>query len=269
MTLKTLQLSEDGPLLSYRDKGSGAPVVLIHGVGMQSAAWAPQIDALSERFRVLALDMPGHGGSSPLPAGSQLDAYVAWLDQAVTTLNIAPVSLAGHSMGALIAGGYAISFPDKVARVALLNGVFRRSPEARAAVEARAAELGSGHVDAAAPLQRWFGEDGRHKAARAQVARWLSEVSPAGYAAAYSAFSQGDDLYADRFGEIRCPLLALTGEQDPNSTPAMAKAMATAAPEGRAEIITGHRHMVNLTAPKRVTQALLDWLELPNPAEVA
>ena len=67
MTLKTLPLSEDGTRLSYREAGEGAPLVLIHGVGMQSAAWAPQFPALSRRCRVLALDMPGHGGSSPCP----------------------------------------------------------------------------------------------------------------------------------------------------------------------------------------------------------
>jgi pimeloyl-ACP methyl ester carboxylesterase len=55
-------------------------------------------------------------------------------------LGLGPVSVAGHSMGALIAAGLAVERPDLVRRVALLNGVHRRSPEARAAVLARAAE---------------------------------------------------------------------------------------------------------------------------------
>ena len=105
-------------------------------------------------------------------------------------------------------------------------------------------------------------------AARESVAGWLAEVSPRGYATAYGAFSRGDDIYADRFAAIRCPLLALTGDQDPNSTPAMARAMADAAPEGRALVIEGHRHMVNLTAPDRVSQALIDWMETPSTVEV-
>lgn len=268
MTLKTLPLSEDGTRLSYREAGEGAPLVLIHGVGMQSAAWAPQFPALSRRCRVLALDMPGHGGSSPLPVDAELPDFVAWLDRALGALDLGLVSLAGHSMGALIAGGYAVAHYKKIARVALLNGVFRRSPEARAAVEARAAELHAGDVDIAAPLLRWFGEDRGHLTARESVAGWLAEVSPRGYATAYGAFSRGDDIYADRFAAIRCPLLALTGDQDPNSTPAMARAMADAAPEGRALVIEGHRHMVNLTAPDRVSQALIDWMETPSSVEV-
>ena len=62
MTLTTLHLSERYGTLSYRKAGQGAPVVLIHGVGMQSIAWHPQIAALSRTHRVFALDMPGHGG---------------------------------------------------------------------------------------------------------------------------------------------------------------------------------------------------------------
>ncbi|WP_238365698.1 alpha/beta fold hydrolase [Mesobacterium pallidum] len=267
MTSKTLLLSEDGRRLSYREAGHGAPLVLIHGVGMQSAAWAPQLRALSDSYRVLALDMPGHGGSSPLPAEADLPAFVAWLDEALSALALGPVSLAGHSMGALVSGGYAVTHPDRVARVALLNGVFRRAPAARAAVEARATEIRCGTIDIAAPLARWFGDDRDHEAARRAVAGWLGEVSHTGYATAYGAFSRGDDVYADRLGAFRGPLLALTGDLDPNSTPEMARAMAGAAPHGRAVIIEGHRHMVNLTDPDRVNRELRAWLELPLDAE--
>ena len=46
----------------------GAPVVLIHGVGLRGAIWAPQVEALRADHDVIAVDMPGHGGSSPPPA---------------------------------------------------------------------------------------------------------------------------------------------------------------------------------------------------------
>jgi pimeloyl-ACP methyl ester carboxylesterase len=231
---------------------------------MQSAAWGPQIDALAETHAVFALDMPGHGGSDPLPMKDPgLQDYVAWLDDVLTALDLPVVSLAGHSMGALIAGGFAASHPDRVARVALLNGVFRRSDAARDAVEARAAAIRNGDFDLETPLSRWFGDGAEDRAARNKVAGWLSDVNQKGYADAYTAFAGGDSLYADRFSGIRCPLLAITGAEDPNSTPAMAQDMANAAPQGRAEVITGHRHMVNLTAPERISRLLLDWLATP------
>ncbi|MCA2012324.1 alpha/beta fold hydrolase [Cereibacter sphaeroides] len=253
--------------LGYRQAGSGAPLVLIHGVGLQSAAWEPQIAALSDSHHVYALDMPGHGGSSPLPEGARLEDYVAWLDRAVQALGLTRFSLAGHSMGALIAGGYAATHPAKVARVALVNGVFRRDPAARAAVEGRASLLRAGQVDHDTPLDRWFGASEAEQAARAKVDGWLRGVELSGYATAYGAFAQGDATYADRFPAIRCPLLALTGSGDLNSSPAMSRAMAEAAPHGWAEVIDGHRHMVNLTAPEAVNTALRHWLATPETQE--
>lgn len=263
MTSTTLQLSECQGKAAYSDTGQGEPVVLIHGVGMQSAAWAPQIEALSKHYRVIAIDMPGHGGSDPLPEGAELQDFVNWFAEALTALNIGPVNLIGHSMGALIAGGLAIEQPALIRRVALLNGVYRRSDEARAAVVARAKEIREGGFDLATPLARWFGESADDQAARMRVADWLSSVDLSGYATAYAAFACGDNVYADRYCQISCPFLALTGEGDQNSSAEMSKAMAGEAQNGQSLIIQGHRHMVNLTAPAQVNAALMSWLKSP------
>lgn len=258
MMSRTLRLS-DGAAVRVIEAGSaGAPVLLIHGVGMRAEAWGPQIVALASDHRVIAVDMPGHGESDALPGDPRLPDYVAWAARVIEALGLGPVSVAGHSMGSLIAGGLAVERPDLVARAALLNGVHRRDATARAAVMARANELASGVVEVEAPLSRWFGTD--EDDVRDQVAGWLRAVSPTGYAAAYRAFAEGDTVYADRLGQVRCPLLVLTGDGDANSTPAMSKAMATMAPQGRAVVIAGHRHMVNLTAPDAVTAEMKRWL---------
>lgn len=264
MTLKTLLLSSSGAKVALRSAGRGAPVVLVHGVGLQSAAWGPQIEALSAHHQVIALDMPGHGGSDPLPEGSGLEAFVAWAAEALAALGLGPVSLAGHSMGALIAGGLAVEHPDLLRRVALLNPVFCRAPADRAAVEARAALIRAGEINHAAPLSRWFSLDPEERAVRSATKSWLEAVSPTGYATAYSAFATGDATYAARMGEIRIPLLALTGSEDANSTPQMARAIADTVQNGRHETIKGHRHMVNLTAPDLVNHALAEWLARPD-----
>jgi flavin reductase (DIM6/NTAB) family NADH-FMN oxidoreductase RutF/pimeloyl-ACP methyl ester carboxylesterase len=263
--LSKLQLPAPYGQLSYREAGSGAPLVLIHGVGMQSAAWAPQINELCKTHRVLALDLPGHGHSAALPERSDLTAYVAWLRAALSALDTGPVNLAGHSMGALIATGLAAEHPVMLRRLAVLNGVYRRAPQARRAVEARAAEISQGQVDLATPLARWFGDTAIEQQARADVAAWLSQVDIGGYATAYGAFARGDSTYAGAWPQICCPVLALTGDADPNSTPAMARTMAEVAPEGTVEIIPG-RHMVNLTAPEAVTSSLARWLQRPERA---
>ena len=245
---------------AFAETGSGEPLVLIHGVGMRLEAWAPQMAALGTTHRVIALDMPGHGESQDLPQGAGLESFVNWISTVLSDLKLENVSIAGHSMGALIAGGAAATLGDRIARVALLNGVYRRDPEARAAVLARAAEIRDGMIDFDGPLLRWFGEDSKDSAVYRLTHDWLSSVGRQGYATAYQAFAAGDRTYADCWPKIRCPALFLTGSDDPNSTPVMAQAMAQAAPAGYAVLIGGHRHMVNLTAPDEVNAILADWL---------
>lgn len=257
MTSRILRLS-DGRAARVIEAGSGDPVLLIHGVGMRAEAWQPQIEALAARHRIIAVDMPGHGESDPLPGQPRLPDYVAWAARVVEALDLGPVSVAGHSMGALVASGLAVERPELVRRAALLNGVHRRSPEARAAVMARAAEIGAGRAAIEAPLSRWFGPG--DSALRDRVAGWLRSVPGAGYTAAYRAFAEGDAVYADSFGSIGCPLLVLTADGDANSTPEMTQTMAAMAPMGRAVVVPGHRHMVNLTAPEIVTSELDRWL---------
>ena len=256
MMSRTLRLS-DGRAVRLIEAGTGPTVLLLHGVGLRAEVWEPQIAALSAGHRVIAVDLPGHGESDPLATLPVLPDYVAWAARLVEALG-PPVAVAGHSMGALVTLGLAVDRPELVSRAALLCPVFRRSPEARAAVLARAEEIAVGRGGIDGPLSRWFGDETSRL--RTKVAGWLRAVPQAGYAAAYRAFATGDAVYADRVGSIRCPLLVLTAEGDANSSAEMTQAMANLAPKGRAVVIAGHRHMVPLTAPDKVNAALLDWL---------
>jgi pimeloyl-ACP methyl ester carboxylesterase len=163
-------------------------------------------------------------------------------------------------MGALIAGGCAVTAPERVQRVALLSAVHRRDDASSSAVKARAAEIAAGKVDTIAPLSRWFGDGCVESEPYLLVREWLAAVDVEAYATAYGAFAEGDVVYADRWPDVTCPALFLTGELDPNSTPQMSLDLAAAAPHGEACIIADHRHMVNMTAPDEVTAALRHWL---------
>lgn len=261
MMLPTLPRSKTPSGTAYVAQGEGSEtLVLIHGVGMRIEAWRPQIDRLAGECRVIAVDLPGHGFSGPLDGPPELPCYVAWFRRFLEEIEAGPVNVAGHSMGALIASGIVAMAPEKVRRVALLNGVYRREPDARKAVQARALEIGSGDFDRVAPLARWFSGDEERTEAHALVRDLLQAVDPSGYAAAYKAFASGDAIYADCWPDVECPALFLTGDGDLNSTADMARHMAAAAPRGQAVVIEGHRHMVNLTAPDQVNRALADWL---------
>ena len=267
MMRKTQRLSDSQMRVSYLEAGQGVPLVLIHGVGMNAEAWYPQIEALSARFRVIAVDMPGHGESDAFSRPVSLPDYVAWLAAFLDQRPESRFAVAGHSMGALIAAGLAIDYPERVSHAIVMSGVYRRSDAAREAVLRRAQELAAGSADLDSPLARWFGDDEREEALRERVGGWLQQVNRQGYADAYQAFASGDEVYADRWDEMTCPVLVLTGELDANSNPQMARAMAAAAPHGQAIVIANARHMVSLTDAERVSQEMMDFLTAPVAAE--
>lgn len=248
---------------AYHERGTGEPLVLIHGVGMRLEAWQPQIEALADKWRVIAVDMPGHGESTALPKGSDLKAFVAWFGTFIDALGLERINVAGHSMGALISGGAVASYPSRIRRVALLNGVFCRDKAAKAAVMARAAAIETSGIDIDGPVKRWFGDDEASKLPRALTGAWLGHMDRHAYATAYGAFAGGDATYAYAWPKVGCPALFLTGSGDPNSTPEMARQMAALCPHGVARIIEGHRHMVNLTAPIAVNALMREWLATP------
>ena len=261
--LPTLQRCNTPSGAAYVQQGAGdETLVLVHGVGMRIEAWGPQIDRLADHCRVIAVDLPGHGFSNTLAGPPELPGYVAWFQRFLDEVGVGPVNVAGHSMGALIAGGLVATAPGRVKRLALLNGVHRRSTQAREAVEVRAREISSGDFDREAPLARWFSPQEAGTAAYGLVRAFLQAVDPAAYAAAYTAFATGDSTYSDCWPQVACPALFLTGDGDLNSTADMAREMAAATPRGWDVVVEGHRHMVNLTAPDVVNRALADWLAL-------
>lgn len=239
-------------------------VLLIHGVGMNHSVWAPQVDALTERFQVLALDMLGHGESALPGAQPSLAEYAAQVETLLDALHIDRVHVVGHSMGALVALEFALSHPARTLSVAALNAVYDRSSEQRSAVMSRANTLDETSADAGVDvtIERWFGEPVpvHLEQAAHDLRQLLRTVNPSGYARTYRLFASADRAHVGRLGELAMPALFLTGEHDPNSSPAMSEAMAAAVPDGRAEIIAGARHMMNVTDPERVTERLVAFL---------
>lgn len=95
--------------LAYEERGSGFPVVFIHGLTFSRSAWRPIIDRLPERFRCVAVDLPGHGESAGLPAN--FEGVGVDLHRLVTELRIERPVVVGHSLGAMLATMYAAFYP--------------------------------------------------------------------------------------------------------------------------------------------------------------
>lgn len=240
----------------YRRAGSGTPVVLIHGVGADLEMWQPVAERLAPFHDVLRYDMLGHGASAKPPGPYRLDDFVDQLRRLVDGLGFERVVLAGFSMGGLVAQGFALAAPARVERLVLLNTVFDRSAQERAAVEARARKvLNGGHeASIAAALERWFTP--AFRAVRpemvAGIRRRMETNDLQAYAAAYALFAEADRDLAARIGDIETPAMVVTGAEDRHSTAAMARTMAERLPRGRCHIIAGQRHMTPLEVPDLV-----------------
>jgi pimeloyl-ACP methyl ester carboxylesterase len=227
---------------------------------MNKSVWAPEVNLLSDSFDVLIYDMWGHGDSE-LPAGElSLTDFTNQLANLLSELGISTAFVAGHSMGGLIAIDFALNHSEICLGMCALNAVFNRTPAQSQAVKKRAADLAAGgvSVNLSETLERWFGQPGTHKfpEAEALAQELLLDVNPKGYEADYSVFANSGKVHADRLIELKVPALFFTADGDPNSTPEMSKTMASLAPLGSSQVLTGHRHMMTLTAPLQISESL-------------
>jgi pimeloyl-ACP methyl ester carboxylesterase len=105
--------------MRYFVAGEGEPVVLLHGLSGAAANWAGVAPRLAARRRVLVPDLPGHGGSAPLPAAPNLDAFAERVRLVAARESMLPATIAGHSLGGLVALRWAIRHTDDVSGLVL------------------------------------------------------------------------------------------------------------------------------------------------------
>lgn len=118
-----VQLS-DGVRLHVRDEGPrDAPVIfLAHGSNASLHTWEPWVGALKGKWRLVSFDFPAHGLTGPSASGVYTGAsYVKVVDELATSLKIDRFVIAGNSMGGAAAWRYALTHPEKVAGLILVN----------------------------------------------------------------------------------------------------------------------------------------------------
>ncbi|MDO4918893.1 alpha/beta fold hydrolase [Kocuria sp.] len=107
--------------IHYRVTGSGAPVLLVHGIGRTLADWDAQHELLSGSFRVVSVDLPGFGGSERPSGAMTLENLAARLAEFVRAQDIAPVHLVGNSLGGAVAMQLTADHPDLVRSLLLVD----------------------------------------------------------------------------------------------------------------------------------------------------
>ena len=239
---------------SYGDQPS--PLIFIHGVGMRGDVWSPQVEYFCSDYQVITYDFLGHGESPLPPEEPSLDDYVEQLNNLLKHLDLSLISLVGHSMGALISVAFALKYPDKVKALVPINIAFNRSEEAQTGVLNRANQILQAKkiLNIEQTLERWF----KNKTSADDLIKidnirnWLVNTSPQGYGRAYRLFALSDKVFLNKLSRLRPPVLYLTGDEDPNSTPAMSQQMAEETPNGSSKSITGEAHMMSYIAAEKV-----------------
>jgi pimeloyl-ACP methyl ester carboxylesterase len=113
-----------GARVHYRDEGNpyGPVLVLLHGSSASLHTWESWVTRLSDDFRVITLDLPGHGLTGPVPSGDYgAPAAVAFLEEFLATLKLERVNLGGNSFGGFLAWRYALAHPERVEKLVLVN----------------------------------------------------------------------------------------------------------------------------------------------------
>lgn len=101
--------------------GSGPPILFLHGAGDDSGTWKEVAPRFTAKYRVVLVDLAGHGESAPTSGPLKMQAMLDGLDAVVSKQN-APVILVGNSLGAWIAMLYAKEHPERVTRVVAVDG---------------------------------------------------------------------------------------------------------------------------------------------------
>lgn len=100
--------------------GSGPALLLLHGFAGSWLEWQPNLEALSQHFKVYVPTMPGHGDSAPIPDYSLETARRLFLSF-IESEGLERVNLAGHSMGGLLALDFALNFPERVSKLVVMD----------------------------------------------------------------------------------------------------------------------------------------------------
>jgi 3-oxoadipate enol-lactonase len=197
-------------------EGSGPPLVLLHCLGVDHRLWDIAVAGFGTRFTLVSCDFPGHG-ESPLPSGPYgIEDLSAQLGKALTRAGIARATVAGISLGGLVAQHFAATAPERVEKLVLIDTTPRYTDEARQMWAERAAAARSKGVASLVDglLRIWFTDAAI--AADGPAVRYvrdtLKHCSGEGYALACEALAAAE--LRPLAPKIAAPTLVVCGDQD-------------------------------------------------------
>ncbi|MCP3464930.1 MULTISPECIES: alpha/beta fold hydrolase [unclassified Bradyrhizobium] len=264
MQQPTPTITRDGRF-AYEAVGDpdAVPLVFLHGIGGAARAWRHQLATFGRRFRAIAWDMPGYGGSKPLPDVS-IPALAEALQEFLQQIEANGPVLVGHSIGGMIVQQWLTQHPQAARAVVLAqtSPAFGKADGdwQKSFIAARLGPLDRGEtMSSLAPslVKELVGEDPDAKGM--DVARdCMASVPEASYRAMMLALIGFDRRSALK--DIAVPTLLLSGSRDNNAPAPMMAKMAGYVRSARYVELAGIGHLANLERPDAFNAAIDDFL---------
>lgn len=231
--------------VSYSDIGEGSVVVLLHATLHDRHDFDPIVDALSREHRVIALDWPGHG-DSPAPTSPYLPTAASFADilvDVVHGLDLPPAAFIGNSLGGFAAAQLAITDPQRVSRLVLVNtGGFLASPATNLFCQVMGTPAVMKRV-----LPRFIrsymksASDNDRAIQQRALARAGTAEGVLLAAALWRSFAAPDYDLRPRADRMSAPVLIVWGSKDTAIPLRFGRAAAAAIPQSHMEVLpTGH-----------------------------
>jgi 3-oxoadipate enol-lactonase len=258
----------DGRRLSYREAGTGLPVVLLHAFPLNADMWAPQLAAVPEGIRLIAPDLQGFGASEPEAAAARLprsvDEHAADVVALLDRLGLDRAVVGGLSMGGYVTFAVYRRSPARVRAVVLADTrAVADTDEGRAArrrLQAQVDEEGVGAVVRELLPKLLSAETHRRRPDLvAAIQRLIEAASPLAVTAALECLRTRPDSTA-LLPSLRRPALVLVGADDALTPVAESERMHAALPTSRLVVIPQAGHLSNLEQPDAFNAALFDFL---------
>lgn len=248
--------------VGYSDTGKGAAIIFLHGFLENRGMWAPFADALSGRYRVICIDLLGHGDTPPVGYVHAMEDNADLVHHVLLALKIRKAALVGHSMGGYVALAFAELFPDMVRGIALVNSTARPDSDERKANRDRAVKAVKENHETFVRMSiaNLFSEENRERLSLEieEVKREALRTPLQGIVASLEGMKiRNDREVLLHFGPY--PIMLVLGQKDPvlNFEETISQAEGT-----KVELVTfPDGHMSPIENQKDLLRALKDFLK--------
>jgi 3-oxoadipate enol-lactonase len=243
---------------------NGQVACFTHSLASDGGMWAEQLPPLlAAGYRVLRLDMRGHGGSDPVAGDYTMAQLADDVAASLDFLGIERVQFIGLSIGGMLGQAFAIAHGRRLIS-ALLSDTSPQTPagaQGAWALRIEAVKKANSLSPLADPtMQRWFTDaykprnPGRWK----QIHATIAGTTPAGYLGCAAAILNFD--FVPKLPSVKVPTLVVCGALDEGTPPAGNKRIAELIPGGRYEEIANARHFPNVEHPDVFNRIMMGWL---------